>query len=71
MIPAPKAPFAELRIAIGDADQNGKVDIDAVFLFKGMPVFDPDPINVDPATAFKIFGSLGGFVAKFRGLVGL
>jgi len=70
-MPQDPTPLAEFRVAIGDADQNGQADIDAVFLFKGMPVFDPDPINADPILVMRALSFLGGFVSKFRGLVGL
>jgi hypothetical protein len=69
---APKpAPLAEFRVAIGDADDNGQADIDAVFLFKGIPVFDPPPVNADPMLVVRALSFLGSMAAKFRGLVGL
>lgn len=67
----PKIPLAEFRIAIGDADNNGQADIDAVFLFKGIPVFDPPPVNADPMLAMRVLSFLGSMAAKLRGLLGL
>lgn len=67
---APK-PLAEFRIAIGDADADGRADIDAVFLFKGMAIFDPPPINADPAMVVRAVSFLGSVAARFRGLFGL